>query len=455
MMVESSLNILIVDDEKIVHQTLEPYLKDSGHQVESAYNGNSALEMIENQDYDLVLVDVKMPDMDGLEVLARTSEIKPDLPVVLITGHGNMEMAIQSLRLGAADFLSKPVKLLELDAVLEKTARIYELCKMQRHLRDTITEIQRISDSRARGGTMIAESQALKEVRQQVKMAVEAGCDTILLTGETGAGKEVVAREIHFMGGHQNPFMAVSCPALPESLVESELFGHTKGSFTGAAVDKAGYFELADEGTLLLDEVADLSPGAQAKLLRVLETRCVRRVGGAKEKQVNLRVIAATNTPLEELVKKQKLRQDLYYRLNVFTINIPPLRERREDIMPLARHFLESFIRDRGMNIDGFTSKAEEMLTGYNFPGNVRELRNIIERAAILTRSGVIGSEHLNLPKELQQSENLTPKTLKGNERDAIMLALKDSKWNRRQAAENLGISYSTLRYKIKKYSIV
>lgn len=452
---EQSLRILLVDDEEIVHQTLGPYLQDSGHQVESARDGGKALKLVEAYDYDLALIDVRMPGMDGLSVLSQIAEMRPELSSVIITGHGNMEMVIQALRQGAADFLTKPIKLLELDAVLEKSIRIRSLRQGQRHLRETIRGIQSAEEIRLKNRRLVGNSRATNEVRRQIKMAVDAKCETILITGETGTGKEIVAREIHFMGGEEErPFIAASCPAIPDTLVESELFGHVKGAFTGATLDKAGYFELADGGTLFLDEIADLSPSAQAKLLRVLETRKLRRVGGAKEVDVSIRVIAATNATLEPLVHSGKFRKDLFYRLNVFAINLLPLRERRSDIIPLAEHFLSTYMIGRGLQIEGFSKDAHEMLLGYDYPGNARELRNIVERAAILCRRGLIETVHLNLPgtSASASAPSCSAPTEEEKERARILDALEQAKWNRRRASLILGIPYSSLRYKLKKY---
>jgi len=452
---ERSLRVLLVDDEDIVHQTLAGYLRDSGHQVDDAYEAESALTLLEQNDYDLALLDVQMPGMDGLSLLGKVVLLQPELSAVIISGHATMDITIQALRLGAADFLTKPVKLLELDAVLEKAVRIRELRQLQRHLRDTIRRLQASEDQRERNRRLVGLSPATEDVRRQIRMAVEAKCDTVLILGETGTGKEVVAREIHFLAGpDESPFIAMSCPAIPDTLVESELFGHRKGAFTGATEDKAGYFELANDGTLFLDEIGDLSPAAQAKLLRVLETRTLRRVGGIQEIQVALRLIAATNVPLEELVKAGRFRQDLLYRLNVFTIQLLPLRERREDILPLAEHFLSLPTVRRELPVTGFSPAAQERLLSYNYPGNARELRNLVERAAILCRSGEIQPEHLGL-SETGTIKTETPGSLKPNtERDQILNALEQAKWNRREAARSLGMPYSTLRYKMKNLNI-
>jgi DNA-binding NtrC family response regulator len=452
---ERSLKILLVDDEEIVHQTLSPYLQDSGHEVNNIREGSKALKLIEARDYDLALIDMKMPEMDGLSVLSKIGEIRPELSSVIITGHGNMELVIQALRLGAVDFLTKPIRLLELDAVLEKSTRIRHLRQRQRHLNETIRRIQTSEDIRLRNRCLVGNSKAMEGVRRQIQLAVKAQCETILISGETGTGKEIVAREIHFRGGEEErPFIAVNCPALPDSLVESELFGHVKGAFTGATIDRAGFFELADGGTLFLDEIADLSPSGQAKLLRVLETRSLRRVGGSKEINVNIRVIAATNTQLEELVKSLRFRNDLFYRLNVFTIQLLPLRDRRSDIIPLAEHFLSTYTIGRGLPINGFSEEAKDMLFNYDFPGNARELCNIVERAAILCRSGLIESRHLNLIKIPQDIPSCTKPSDEKQERQKILAALEEDKWNRRKASEVLGIPYSTLRFKISRLGI-
>jgi len=450
---ERTLRILLVDDEEIIHRTVGDYLQDSGHHVDSAYDGTAGLKSIEQQDYDLAMIDVKMPGMDGISLLKRIQNIRPLMPVVIITAHGTIETVIQALRLGAADFVIKPVKLLELDAVLEKSINIAALRQEKLHLQATIRGIQTSYDLQTGDRIFIGVSQASRRVMEQIHQAVEANCDTILITGETGTGKEVVARQIHFLASsEESPFIAVSCPALPESLIESELFGHMKGTFTGATKDRAGYFELADGGTLFLDEIADLTPSAQATFLRVLETRRVRRVGGSEEINVNIRLVAATNAPLEELVESGKYRRDLYYRLNVYSIHLLPLRERRQDIIPLAEHFLATYSASRNLRFEGFSQDAEELLLNYDFPGNARELRSIIELAVMQCGSGQIKTEHLSLPRTTQGKTPSRARDEKSTneERARILKALEETKWNRRQAAKKLSMPYSTLRYKIK-----
>ena len=451
-----TLRILLADDEEIVHQTIGDYLNECGHRVDKVYDGAAALEAIGGCEYDLALVDVRMPRLDGLALLEKAEHLRPEMSTVIITGHGSMEMVIQALRLGAADFLNKPIKLLELEAVLEKAIRVRDLRKDKRHLRETIRSIQASEALRSGHSRFVGTSSETRSVREQIRLAVDAACDTILITGETGTGKEVVAREIHSKaGGDDSPFIAVSCPALPEALVESEMFGHTKGAFTGAAADRAGYFELADGGTLFLDEIADLSQDAQAKLLRVLETRTFRRVGGAKELSAKVRVVAATNRRLADQVERGEFRRDLLYRLNVFAIDLEPLQNRTDDIMPLAEHFLAAYGSPRGVEFGGFSPEAAMALQAYPYPGNARELRNIVERAAILCRSGRVDVEHLSLPEAVCAPVDPEPHRGNGNlERDQILGALEGSRWNRRQAARQLGMPYSTLRYKMDKLSI-
>ena len=450
------LEVIIVDDEEIVHTTIGDYLRDVGHHVEGTRNGIDALEKIKTHEYDLALVDIRMPRMDGLTLLEEIQKTRPELSVILITAHGTMETVVQALRLGAVDFLTKPVKFLELDAVIEKALRVRELRRGQRHLRETIRGLQTSESLRTGNRRLIGMSQAIQQVRRLIVHAVEAAVDTILITGETGTGKEVVAREIHFQShSDEAPFIAVNCPAIPESLIESELFGHTKGSFTGATTDQAGYFELADGGTLFLDEIGDLSSAAQAKILRVLETRTLRRIGGKKEIQVNVRVIAATNVPLEERVEAGTFRRDLFYRLNLFPIHMQPLRERSEDIRPLAEHFLNVYSRKSGRSFAGFAPEVFDILTRYDYPGNARELQNIIERAAIICQEENIQLEHIIIQSSSLTSQPvLPPKSEEDSEREAIVQALEETHWNRRKAAKKLGMPYSTLRFKMTQLNI-
>ncbi len=460
-----ALHIIIVDDEEIVHTTIGDYLRDVGHRVDSARDGVQALEAIKSRDYDLALVDIRMPRMDGMTLLGEIQKLQPDLSVILVTAHGTMETVIQALRLGAADFLTKPIKFLELDAVIEKALRVRELRRGQRHLRETIRGLQVSEYLRSGNRRLIGMSPDIQQVRELITRAVDAAVDTILITGETGTGKEVVARAIHFQAhSDEAPFIAVNCPAIPETLLESELFGHTKGSFTGATTEQAGYFELADGGSLFLDEIGDLSPSAQAKILRVLETRTLRRIGGKHEIQVNIRVIAATNVALEERVEAGTFRRDLFYRLNLFPIYVSPLRERPDDIRPLSEHFLALYSQKSHRVFTGFSEHAHERLRQYVYPGNIRELQNIIERAAIICQDEEIQAGHIimqspRLPQspqspQLHQPQTIHYKNKEDSEREAILQALEETRWNRRKAAKKLGMPYSTLRFKMTQFGI-
>ncbi len=462
------LQILIIDDEEIFHQTVGDYLRDSGHTVTSVYDGREGLEQIREELFDVVLVDLRMPRVDGMKVLEEGPEISPQTAFIVVTGHGDMQTAIEALRRDAADFLRKPVELEELDAVLTKSLRINRLRQERRHLRETIGGIQRAARNRECAWDFVGNSSAAQAIRRQIAEAGAAQCDSVLITGETGTGKEVVARAIHLIAsGESSPLIPVNCPAIPENLVESELFGHTKGAFTGADEDRAGAFELADQGSILLDEIGDLSHAAQVSLLRVLETRRLRRVGGRQEINVSLRVIATTNASLQEAVETGDFRRDLFYRLNLFHIHVPPLRERGEDILPLADFFRERIQQARGCECRGISPEAKQMLCEHDYPGNVRELRNIIEKACIVCRGrgdhGPIDVQHL----ESLASQKSRPRSSDGvsekdtgrqdtenGERSRILRVLESCRWNRRAAARELDMAYSTLRYKIKQYRL-
>jgi len=449
------LDILIVDDEQIVHETLGDYLTDMGHRVVHAVDGKLGLDRMRETEFDVALVDIRMPRLDGMALIDKAQAICPETSYVVITGHAEMQTAIEALRRGAADFLVKPIKLEELDAVLAKSGRLRTLRQESHHLRDTIRGIQR---ALVRSGEwqFVGDSPVARRIREQITEAARAQCKTILITGDTGTGKEVVARALHLAAfGEGLPFIPVNCPALPRELVESELFGHAKGAFTGAGTDRAGAFELANGGTLFLDEIGDLAAAAQASMLRVLETRCFRRVGGSKEISVNVCVIAATNVDVAKSMERGVLRRDLYYRLNAYHIHLPPLRERKEDVLPLAKHFLAVLGQARGCICEGITPRAAEWLFRYEFPGNARELRNIIERAWIMYLNsgehGPLDTRHLNhfiLEKGSPDASRADDELIR------LRTALEACRWNRRQAARELGMPYSTLRYKISRYGI-
>lgn len=461
-----ALNILIVDDEEVIRTSLGGFLQKMDHRIEEAASGEEALEIVGKEDFDIILVDLKMPGMGGLELLKRLREIDPEISVIIITGFGTMETVIQALRLGASDFLNKPVNLQDLTAAVEKSSRLRALRIEQRQLRGAIGAIQRDFCSSEACGRIVGASVETLELRKQIMLAARSFCQNILITGETGTGKEVAAHSYHLLAhGRSNPFIAVNCPALPETLIESELFGHVRGSFTGATSDRLGAFELANDGTLFLDEISDLSPAAQAKLLRALETRKIRRVGAEKERQVNVTVVAASNQELEKLVKEKNFRKDLFFRLNVFRIKIKPLRDRQEDIIPLARHFLEKYCFQSGVDYRGITDEAEDILSRYHYPGNARELRNIIERAAILSECLPITPHHLTFPESFSQTSGTIPTAAPSppspssgeqlsQEALDTLKALQNHKWNRRKAAAEMNITYEALRWRIRKHSL-
>lgn len=450
-----SLSILLGDHEDITLKTIGTFLRESGHRVDEAHDGPAVLQSIKSSDYDLALIAVLLPVMDGLSVLARVRELHPDLPVVLLIREGTVETVIHALRLGVVDVLIKPISQPDLDRVLKniiQTAEQPPPAALKAARRTPPAASTGLPDS----STLVGISPAIQRVREQIRQTVEGRCRTILITGETGTGKEVVAHAIHAQAGSEaDPFIAVSCPTVPDSLVEAELFGHVKGSFTGATVDRAGYFEQAHGGTLFLDEIADFPAAVQATLLRVLETRTVRRVGGNKDIAVDLRVITATNAPLDELVKTGQFRRDLFYRLNIYRIHLLPLRARREDILPLAEHFLAYYAREREVHYQGFSPEAQQMLMHQDYPGNGRELRTLIERATLQCRSGLILPDHLDMQNGLVESTPLPSLLSDGDhERTVLIRALDAARWNRRQAARTLGIPYWTLLYRLKKLGI-
>lgn len=453
---DTTLHILIVDDEGVILRTLNNYLTHMGYDVTLCKNGEEALKAISETTFDVALFDLAMPQMDGLTLYKKTLEIDKDLPVIIITGHGTLENAIQALRLGIADFITKPIKMLELDATLTKVKRLDKLKKNNEKLHHTIGGLQNSEYLRDKNRLFIGKSPEAQRIRNQIKLAHEAHVETILITGETGTGKEVVARNIHFMEySEKSPFIAVNCPSITESLIESELFGHEKGAFTNATNARPGYFEMAENGTLFLDEIGDLAHTLQASLLRVLETRSIRRIGAQIEIPVNCKIIAATNVDLDAQIKDKKFRNDLFYRLNVFHIQLRPLREHPEDIMPLAYHFLERSTKTRGRHLDGFSPEAQKSLQNYDYPGNVRELRNLIDQATIFCQSGYIMPSHLNIrfsPSDTP-SKSVTPSS-KTLDRQTLMNALQATNWNRKEAARQLNITYPKLRYWIQKYNI-
>jgi len=445
--------ILVVDDEEHMCWALERAMRQEGYQVFTATRGRQGLDLIREEAPSLMILDLKMPEMDGMEVLQRAKEMHPKLPVIILTAHGTIETAIEAMKIGAADFITKPFDLDELKIVIKKALMISQLVTEVSFLRSELT---------SRYGKIIGQSQAMKEVRDLIDRVALANA-TVLITGESGTGKEVAAVAIHQASPRRDQaFVAVNCAALPEHLLESELFGHEKGAFTGAVARKMGRFELADKGTIFLDEIAEMPLNMQAKLLRFLQEKTFERVGGTCTLRVDVRVIAATNRNIMEAIGKGDFREDLYYRLNVIPIHLPPLRERREDISLLADHFLRKF--QPTYLVNRINPAAMEMLTKYHWPGNIRELQNVIERAAIICHGGEIMPD--NLPKELQAPQKVISESidvvnfpegglsLEDVEKQLIVKALEKSSGNQTRAANLLGITRSALLYRMQKHGI-
>jgi DNA-binding NtrC family response regulator len=443
-------HILVVDDEPVQREMIGGFLKKQGFEVIAADSAERALELFRQDAFDLVLTDQKMAEMSGLELLQAVHTINAETPVILITAFGTIEAAVAALKHGAIDYLTKPLNLEELLYRIRQVSDRYRIINENRELREALQDRHRIEG-------IIGESGPMLEVLSIVRRVAPSEA-TVLIRGESGTGKELIAKAIHFGSPRaRGPLVKVNCAALPEALLESELFGHEKGAFTGALTSRQGRFELANGGTIFLDEIGDLPLHLQAKLLRVLQEREFEKVGSSRPVRVNVRIMAASHRPLEDLIKAGQLREDLYYRLNVVTICIPPLRERRSDVALLLDHFLRQYAEKNGKTIRGLTPEGRDILLRYDYPGNVRELENIIERAVVLTRDDVIGSGDLPLTvQELEVADgdretNLTV-AVEALERRMIRDALARSDGIQTRAAELLGMGERALRYKLTKY---
>ncbi|SHF22037.1 DNA-binding transcriptional response regulator, NtrC family, contains REC, AAA-type ATPase, and a Fis-type DNA-binding domains [Desulforamulus putei DSM 12395] len=446
--------ILVIDDEEHMCWALERGLRQEGYQVLTATRGKEGLELIRKETPSLVILDLKMPEMDGLEVLVRAKDLLPKLPVIMITAHGTIDTAIEAMKLGATDYITKPFDLDELKLVVKQALMVSQLQEEVTFLRSELSK---------KYGRIIGNSQAIQDVCTLVEKVADSNA-TVLITGESGTGKEVTALSIHQLSSRRDkPFVPINCAALPESLLESELFGHEKGAFTGAVARKLGRFELANHGTLFLDEITEMPLSMQVKLLRVLQEKQFERVGGTESIKVDVRVIAATNRDPIECIRKGTFREDLYYRLNVLPIHLPPLRERTEDIPLLVMHFLQKFNPSQEQLI---SPEAMGLLTSYHWPGNIRELQNVIERAVILSQGQEIKPHHL--PKEIQKTDTGKGEAGQGLiinfpdegisfeevEKELIIKALEKSNGNQTRAAQLLGITRSALLYRAQKYQI-
>ncbi len=442
----SSAKILIVDDELIMRESLAGWLQRDGHTIQTAPSGEEALEKLKETHFDIMLVDIKMEGISGLEVLQQVKESDPDVAVVMITAYGSIPTAIEAMKNGAYDYMLKPFDPNELGVLIEKIIRYQEQEREMLFLREEHKE-------RTRFESMIGQSQPMQDIFNLI-CDVAPMDSTVLITGETGTGKGLAAKAIHTNSPRCNgPFVTVNCGAIPEHLMETELFGHQKGAFTDAKETKKGRLELAHGGTIFLDEVGEISRRMQIDLLRVIEDRVFYRVGGTQPMEVDFRVIAATNRNLEKAIKDGSFREDLFYRLNVVSMEMPPLNQRKEDIPLLADHFLQRFIRETNKAIDKINREAMDELMLHDWPGNVRELENAIERAV------VVGKERQIMPEDLPilcHDPLLTPRnnSLKEVEKAHIRQILADYDWNIARSAKTLGIDRSTLYSKIKKYEI-
>lgn len=452
------IRLLLIDDEEVIHQSVGRFLEKLGYEVVHASSGEEGLRLLEEQGADLVISDIRMPGLDGIGLLRELARRALDTEVVLITGHGDLEVAVEALRNGAFDFFSKPIRLEELVLCLERTRRFQEVRREK-------ARVERRLEALLRGGEgqhhqLIGESRAMRTVNALVDKVAVAERTTVLIQGESGTGKELVARAVHDRSPRaQAPFVCVNCTAIPETLLESELFGHEKGAFTDARESRKGVFELAQGGTLFLDEIGDISLASQAKMLRVLEERLVRRVGGDREIATDVRLVSATNQDLEALIVQGRFRRDLYFRLKVFTIPLPPLRRRGEDLTLLAHYFLRRYAAELRKEVAGLTPPALDLLRAYAFPGNVRELRNLIERAVILCEGAWLTerdfADLVSQGVAAPVAEGEEELDLEGAELRLIRRALAKADGNQVQAAQLLGIGHDALRYRLKKYGLL
>jgi len=451
--------ILIVDDEKNYLTILSALLEDEGFEVLTAPGGSEALEIHKSSDLDLILTDMKMPKMDGLELLENIKENDPDLPVIMMTAHGTVDKAVEAMQKGAYTYVLKPFDNERLIIYVKKATSMYQVVKENRRLRDAV-------ESQYRFGNIIGKSKKMRDLFDTIQKVAPSSA-TVLIEGESGTGKELVARSIHFNSPRrEKPFVAVNCSALAENLLESELFGHEKGAFTGAVATKKGRFELADGGTLFLDEIGELSANLQVKLLRVLQEKVFERVGGVRTISVDIRILAATNKDLQQEMQDGRFREDLYYRLNVVHLVLPPLKARQEDIRLLVNHFIKKYASERrsAAPVTGVDQEVDRLFYDYNWPGNIRELENVIERVMILCPGEIIRVP--DLPKGFKDNVYNTLHlegipadaklydTLATIEKALIERALKMSNNVQSHAAAMLGIGKSGLNQKIKKYNL-
>ena len=441
--------ILIADDERHVAEGLQMLLADDGFEVDMATDGQAAWELIDGGNYAVVLADLRMPEVDGLELFSRMREANIPSEMIIITGKGSVDTAKEAMRQGAYDYLEKPLKIDRLKELIPKAVEKYEVKEANRALEERLANLTRFGD-------LIGQSEEMRQIYAMIEAAAPSNA-SMLIVGESGTGKELVARAIHDRSTRRKgPFMAINCAAFPREILENELFGHEKGAFTGALNEKPGCFELADGGTLFLDEVAEMAPDIQVKFLRALEQRSFRRLGGKKEIQVDIRVVSATNKNLNKAIDDGDLREDLYHRLAVIPLFLPPLRERRGDVRVLAEHFLRRFAQENGKPLEGFSAEAQEFIHGYRWPGNVRELKNAVERAVILAQGNEITLRDLRA-HELIAGEDREVRipvgtSLEQADRTFILKTFSFVNGDHQKAATLLGVDEDTLRTQLSTF---
>jgi two-component system response regulator PilR (NtrC family) len=456
-MASPKARLLVVDDEQSMREFLESFLRREGYDVSTAADVNTALSYLESDEIDLVITDMQMPEKTGLDLILEARELSPETAMVMITGFGTTDSAISAMREGAYDYLTKPFKVDELRIVIEKALEKKLLSNENRRLKEELR-------SQSRSRNIIGHSRVMQEVYELIGQVAETKTN-VLVYGESGTGKELVARAIHDQSPRSGkPFVAINCGAIPENLIESELFGHVKGAFTGALQNKDGLFEAATGGTLFLDEIGELSHPLQVKLLRALQEKSIRRVGDTADRKIDVRIVSATNRRLEDEVAAGRFREDVYYRLNVIQLTLPPLRDRPEDIPLLAQHFIRRFSDEIGKEVEGMDGEAFDMLSTYGFPGNVRELENLIERAVALARGPVIGTALLPPtvtanpsagPISRIDDEGVDLEALVATyERSLLSEALSKTGGIKKKAARLLGISFRSFRYRLEKLGL-
>ena len=442
------MNIMVVDDEKIVRESFQHWFEKIGHHVEAAASGPEALSRLAKAPFDLMFVDIKMPDMDGIELLEKVKSEYADTTVVIITAYGSIETAIQAMKMGAADYLLKPFKPDQLTLVMEKINQQKKISREYHYLKNRLEKMTRFDN-------IIGRSSAMENIFSLI-MEVARSDAAVLLTGETGTGKELIAKAIHAKSSRAgHPFIAINCGAVPDTLLGSELFGHQKGAFTGATHTRKGFLEVVSGGTLFLDEIGEISPKMQIDLLRVLEEKKISRVGSSQSIDTDFRLISATRRDLEKEIETGSFRRDFFYRINVIKLSIPPLRDRKEDIPLLIEHFLDKYSQETTKHVDSLTARAQESLRQYDWPGNVRELENAIERAVVLSKSRTLGTDDFSfLYSTPSKGREFEAKSLREMEKHHIEKTLETTDWNVTRAAKILGINRVTLHKKIKRFDL-